>query len=161
MDGSVYLTVKCQSFQIVPMANKLEADALHSFLGMGCRTAKIACVRKDGSPVVSPVWFILDKNELVFTTMNTSLKYRLIRRDPRVSICVENDSYPYGFATIQGIATLHELPLDDLLKWTTQIASRYVPQDIASQFGRRNAVDGEILVRVTIAKSFAFEGIAD
>ena len=93
--------------------------------------------------------------------MNTSLKYRLIRRDPRVSICVENDSYPYGFATIQGIATLHELPLDDLLKWTTQIASRYVPQDIASQFGRRNAVDGEILVRVTIAKSFAFEGIAD
>jgi PPOX class probable F420-dependent enzyme len=151
----------CQSFQKAPMANRLEADALHSFLEMGCRTAKIACVRKDGSPVVSPVWFILDNGELVFTTMITSLKYKLIHRDPRVSICVENDSYPYGFATIQGVATLHELPIDELLKWTTQIASRYVPQDLAAQFGRRNAVDGEILVRATIAKSFAFDGIAD
>lgn len=143
------------------MANKIEADALYSFLGRGSRTAKIACVKKDGSPVVSPVWFILDNNELVFTTMNTSLKYRLIQRDPRVSICVEDDSYPYGFATLQGLATLHELHRDDLLKWTTQIASRYVPQDQASKFGRRNAVDGEILVRTTISQSFAYEGIAD
>jgi PPOX class probable F420-dependent enzyme len=143
------------------MADKLEADALYSFLGMGCRTAKIACVKKDGSPVVSPVWFILDNNELVFTTMNTSLKYRLIHRDPRVSICVESDSYPYGFATIQGVATLHELQMEDLLEWTTQIASRYVPLDLASQFGKRNAVDGEVLVRVTIVKSFAFSGIAN
>jgi PPOX class probable F420-dependent enzyme len=143
------------------MAYKLEADELHSFLAMGCRTAKIACVKKDGSPVVSPVWFILDNGELVFTTMNTSLKYRLILRDSRVSVCVENDSYPYGFASIQGIATLHELQVDDLLKWTTQIASRYVPQELVSQFGRRNAVDGEVLVRVTIKNSFAFAGIAE
>jgi PPOX class probable F420-dependent enzyme len=145
----------------MPIANKLETDALYSFLGIGCRTAKIACVKKDGSPVVSPVWFILDNSALVFTTMNTSLKYRLIQRDPRVSICVESESYPYGFATIQGLTTLHEMHIAHLLKWTTKIASRYVPQDLVSQFGKRNAVDGEILVRVTIVKSFAFEGIAE
>ena len=143
------------------MSKKLKTEELYSFLGMGCRTAKIACVKKDGSPVVSPVWFILDGNELVFTTMNTSLKYKLISRDPRVSICVENDSYPYGFATIQGIATVQELPLGDLLIWTTKIASRYVPENLASQFGKRNAVDGEILVRVNIREFFAFEGIAE
>lgn len=143
------------------MAKKLEAEALYSFLGAGCRTAKIACVKKDGSPVVSPVWFVLDNDDLVFTTMNTSLKYRLMDRDPRVAICVESDSYPYGFASIQGVATVHELPVEDMLKWTTQIASRYVPQELASQFGKRNAVVGEMLVRVRMVKSFAFDGIAD
>ena len=143
------------------MASKLEAGELFSFLEAGSRTAKIACVKKDGSPVVSPVWFVLDNDELVFTTMDTSLKYRLIQRDSRVSLCVESDSYPYGFATIQGIATLHKLQKEDLLKWTTKIASRYVPRELIPQFGRRNAVDGEVLVRVKIAKSFAFAGIAD
>jgi PPOX class probable F420-dependent enzyme len=143
------------------MAKKLKTEELYAFLGMGCRTAKIACVKRDGSPVVSPVWFILDGNELVFTTMNTSLKYKLISKDPRVSICVENDSYPYGFATIQGIATVQELPLGDLLIWTTKIASRYVPENLVSQFGKRNAIDGEMLIRVSIREYFAFEGIAD
>ncbi|MEH6592669.1 MAG: PPOX class F420-dependent oxidoreductase [Halioglobus sp.] len=143
------------------MATKLEAEELYSFLEMGCRTAKIACVKKDGSPIVSPVWFVLDEGELVFTTMNTSLKYKLIQRDSRVSVCVESDSYPYGFATIQGIATVHELHRDDLLGWTMKIAARYVPQELVSQFGRRNAVEGEVLIRVKIAKSFAFTGIAD
>lgn len=143
------------------MARKLEEDALYSFLEAGCRTAKIACVKRDGSPVVSPVWFIMDDNELVFTTMNSSLKYKLMSQDPRVSVCVENDSYPYGFATIEGFATFHELAPGELLLWTTRIASRYVPEGLAEQFGRRNAVDGEILVRVKIMASFAFEGIAE
>ncbi|MCX2980236.1 PPOX class F420-dependent oxidoreductase [Halieaceae bacterium IMCC14734] len=143
------------------MANRLETKELYAFLEMGARTAKIACVKKDGSPIVSPVWFVLDNRELVFTTMNTSLKYRLIQREPRVSVCVESDSYPYGFATIQGTATLHKLQPADLLKWTTQIASRYVPGELVEQFGRRNAVEDEVLVRVKVEKFFAFEGIAD
>ena len=143
------------------MATKLEADELRVFLEEGCRTAKIACVRKDGSPTVSPVWFMLDNDDLVFTTMNTSLKFRLLQRDPRVSVCVESDSYPYGFATLQGTATLHELTKEDLLKWTTLIATRYVPEELVAQFGRRNAVEGEVLVRVEIATSFAFSGVAD
>ena len=52
------------------MAKKLDIESLYSFLRTGHRTAKIACVKSDGSPVVSPVWFALDGNELVFTTMN-------------------------------------------------------------------------------------------
>lgn len=142
------------------MAKKLGREDLYSFLRIGHRTAKIACVKSDGSPVVSPVWFVLDSNELVFTTMDTSLKYKLIGKDPRVSVCVEDDTYPYGFATIQGRASAHKLSLSELKEWTTKIASRYVPKDSVAQFGERNAVEGEMLVRVEIVDFFAFEGIA-
>ena len=76
-------------------------------------------------------------------------------------MCVENDSYPYGFATIKGQARAHKLPLSDLKEWTTRIASRYVPRDLAAQFGKRNAVEGEMFIRVEIVDFFAFEGIAD
>ena len=143
------------------MAEPLEGDALLDFLSKGSRTAKLACVRADGSPVVSPVWFVVDDGELVFTTMNSALKCRAMRRDPRVSICVDDERFPYGFASLQGEATLLELPVDELLPWTTRIAERYVPADEVDRFGARNAVPEEVLVRVSITRAFAFSGVAD
>lgn len=89
------------------MPKKLSREDLYSFLSIGHCTAQNASVKSDGSLVVSPVWFVMDSDDLVFTTMNTSLKYRLIRKDPRISVCVEDESYPYGFATIQGKASAH------------------------------------------------------
>ncbi len=143
------------------MANKLEGAALEKFLVTGTRTAKLALVRKDGRPVVSPVWFIMDAGDILFTTMCTSLKYRIMQREPRVSICVDEEDYPYGFAVLQGLASIHELSVDELLPWTTRIAERYVPGELARQFGRRNAVKEEVLIRVKPQSAFAFSGVAD
>ena len=143
------------------MAEKMEGAVLNEFLMAGTRTAKIAGVKSDASPIVSPVWFIMDAGDILFTTMCTSLKYKIIQRDPRVSICVDEEVYPYGFAVLQGVASIHKLSVDELLPWTTEIAARYVPEQLARQFGERNAVEGEVLIRVSPDRVFAFSGIAD
>ena len=143
------------------MAEILAGNELSEFLMSGTRTAKIASVKKDGSAVVSPVWFTVDGDDMVFTTMNTTLKYKTLQRDPRVSICVDEEIFPYGFAVIQGVASFHVLPVAQLLPWTTKIASRYVPEHLAIKFGERNAVDGEVLVRVKPLKVFAYRGVAE
>lgn len=143
------------------MAEKLEGAALTRFLMSGTRTAKIAGTRKDGSPSVSPVWFIMDGDDFIFTTMCNSLKHNIIQRDPRVSVCVDEEVYPYGFAVTQGIASIHNLSVGELLAWTTQIAARYVPEALVDQFGQRNAVEEERLIRVKPVKHFAYTGIAD
>ena len=143
------------------MAEQLEGRELRQFLLEGTRTAKIACVRSNGAPVVSPVWFILDGDDILFTTMNTSLKYKLMLREPRVSICVDDDKYPYGFAVLKGRASIHHMPVPELLQWSTKIARRYVPEHLAEKFGERNAVEEEALIRVECSKAFAFSGIAD
>ena len=143
------------------MANKLEGEALDDFLTTGTRTAKIAVVKKDGSPSVSPVWFIMDAGDLLFTTMATSLKCRAMLREPRVSVCVDEELYPYGFAVLRGRASIERLAVEQLLPWATRIAARYVPGDLAQQFGERNAVEGEVLVRVRPESAFAFSGVTD
>jgi len=143
------------------MAESLQDAELSEFLMKGTRTAKIAGVKTDGSPVVSPVWFTVDDGDIIFTTMNTTLKYKTIRRDPRVSICVDDEAFPYGFAVIQGVANISELSIPELLLWTTKIAGRYVPEHLCKKFGERNAVEGEVLVRVKPSKIFAFQGVAD
>jgi len=38
----------------------LSAPELRAFLLTGTRTAKVAVVRRDGSPLVTPVWFLPD-----------------------------------------------------------------------------------------------------
>ena len=126
----------------------LDAEHINVFLTEGTRTAKVAVVRKDGSPLVTPVWFLVDGDgEIVFTTGKRSVKGHALERDPRVSICVEDDEPPFGFVRVDGVAELSEDPAE-LRLLATRIAERYMGAARAQEFGERNSVPGEILVRV-------------
>ena len=66
----------------------------------------------------------------------------------------------FSFNQLIGRATLHVSP-DDLLSWTTRLGARYMGADRAEEFGRRNAVPEEFLVRVRIDKVNAVADISD
>src|SRR5262245_23064944 len=131
-----------------------------AFLAAGTRTAKLAVTRRDGTPHVVPVWFVLDGDIVVLTTGERSVKGRALQRDPRVSICVDDDRPPFSFVMIEGLATISR-DTDDLLAWATRIGARYMGDDRAEEFGRRNAVPEEMLVRVTPTKIVAIGGMTD
>jgi PPOX class probable F420-dependent enzyme len=83
-----------------------------------------------------------------------------MRRDPRVSLCIDDEVPPFHFVVIEGTAELKaEDP--DLLHWATRIGGRYMGQSRAEEYGRRNAVPGELLVRVTPNKILAYKNISD
>jgi PPOX class probable F420-dependent enzyme len=124
------------------------------------RTAKLATVRADGRPHVVPVWFDLDGDAVVFTTWYETVKAANIRHDPRVCLCIDEETPPFSFVQIEGTAQMIPDP-DDLLQWTTRIAGRYMGPDLAEAYGRRNSVEGEWLVRVTPTKIIALKNIAD
>lgn len=123
------------------------------------RTAKLATTRRDGRPHVAPVWIDLDEDILVFTTGKHTVKGRAIRRDPRVCLCVDDEAPPYSFVIVEGIAEISEDP-DELLHWATRIGGRYMGADRAEDFGRRNGVPGELLVRVEPDKVVAQEAVS-
>ena len=139
----------------------LESAELEAFLLAGTRTAKVAVVRADGSTLVTPVWFLPDEDgSIMFETGRSSVKGRALSRDPRVSICVEDDEPPFGFVRIDGIAELSH-DRDELLSWTIRIAARYMGDDRAEEFGRRNAAPSEMLVRVRPHRVVAQVELAD
>src|SRR5215831_9088490 len=124
------------------------------------RTAKVATVRADGRPHVSPVWFDMDGEEVIFTTWHDTVKAHDLQRDPRISLCVDDDHPPFGFVLIEGTASLSE-SLDDVRPWATRIAGRYMGPMRAKAYGARNAVPGELLVRVSVTHVVARSGITD
>ncbi len=110
------------------------------FLLEGTRTAKLAVPRADGTPHVVPVWFVLDGDDIVFTTGSDTVKGRSLRRDGRVALCTY---------------------LDEMLLWATAIGGRYMGAERAEEFGRRNAVSGELLVRVAPTRVIARTAVSD
>jgi PPOX class probable F420-dependent enzyme len=131
-----------------------------AFLLARPRTAKIASVRADGRPHVAPIWFDLDGEALIFTTWHTTVKAANIRRDSRVSLCVDDEMPPFAFVLIEGIATLSD-DLEELRHWATRIAERYMGAELAESYGQRNGVPGELLVRVAATKITGQDRVAD
>lgn len=117
-------------------------------LASPARTAKLAVVRADGSPHVSPVWVDLDGDDVIFTTSAETVKGRAILRDGRVCLCWDDERPPFAFAQVTGRAVTSTDP-DELLRWATRIGGRYMGAGRAEEFGRRNAVPPEMVVRVT------------
>ncbi|MFB4303788.1 PPOX class F420-dependent oxidoreductase [Actinomadura sp. NTSP31] len=130
-----------------------------AFVSEGTRTGKAGVTRKDGTPHVTPVWFVLDGDDLLFTTHNESIKGRVLSRDPRLSVCVDDQTPPYSYVMIQAEARLVE-DMDELLRWATVLGRRYMGPERGEEFGKRNAVPGEYLVRARITKVVAERDVA-
>jgi len=62
--------------------------------------------------------------------------------------------------TVEGPAEISE-DLEEMRHWATVLAGRYMGADAAEEFGRRNAVPGELLIRLRPEKIVALAGIAD
>jgi PPOX class probable F420-dependent enzyme len=136
------------------MAEMSEAE-IARFLMRGTLTGKLATVNKDGSSHVVPIWFVLDnKNNrhkvgnIVFTPSESSAKANNIRRDNKVSICVDDQTPPFSFVSVFGIAKTYPYKQNEVLKWATKIAGRYMGEKNAESYGRRNSEEGSVLVRI-------------
>jgi PPOX class probable F420-dependent enzyme len=144
---------------------------LRRFLMQGTFTGKLATIKKDGSSHIVPIWFVLessDKNgsdngeddDIVFTTSGSSVKAKNIERDNRVSICVDNQTPPFSFVIVYGTAKIYHYRQNELFRFATKIARRYMGKDDAENYGRRNSTEGEVLVRIKAKRILAEKDIA-
>ncbi|MBZ4612499.1 PPOX class F420-dependent oxidoreductase [Mycobacterium avium] len=130
------------------------------FLSAGTRTGMLGYVAADGRPLVAPIWFVVDDGELAFNTGRGTAKARAIARDSRVVICVDDPHPPYSFVQMQGVAAVSEDPAE-VLDIATRTGARYMGADRADEFGRRNAVPGELVVRIRPTKVNSAFDVAD
>ena len=70
--------------------------------------AVVATIHADGFPHQTVMWYVLqDDGSVLLNTPFNSLKHRHVKRDNRVSVCVEDG---YRYLTIQGTVTINEDP---------------------------------------------------
>ena len=146
---------------------EMSKKEIRKFLMKGTFTGKLATVKKDGSSHIVPIWFILDGrnksgagDDIIFTTNSTSVKAKNIQRDNRVSICVDDQTPLFSFVIVYGTAKIQHYEQNKLFRLATKIAQRYMGEDNAKDYGRRNSTEGEVLVRIKPNKIIAEKDIA-
>src|SRR5215212_5799850 len=142
------------------MAHHMQREEWHVFLSEGTRTAKVATTRNNGRPHVAPVWFVLDRDDVVFQTSTSFVKGKALRRDGYVSLCVDDERPPFAFVLVEGRAEVSE-DLEEQLPWATVIAGRYMGEEQAQEYGVRNTVEGALLIRVRPERVVAMRNVAD
>jgi PPOX class probable F420-dependent enzyme len=140
---------------------RLSRDECLALLRAPVRPALLATVRESGTPHVVPVWYDVDDDgTILFNTGDDTVKGRAIRRTGKVALCVQDEAPPFSFVTVEGDATVID-DVDQVLAWATRIGGRYMGADRADEFGARNGVPGELLVRVTPTRLVGEAGVAD
>ena len=115
-------------------------DEMKSFL-QDRRFAVLATINRDGTPQQSTMWYDLDDDEILMNTKRGRLKERNLRRDPRASLCIEDE---LRWLTIRGTATLiddRQIAQSDI----RHLATRYdgpesAEQEMQQQFSREDRV---------------------
>jgi len=124
-------------------------------------TGKLATVRSDGRPHVAPVWYVLDDDDsILFNTGATTVKGRNLQRDPHASLCVDDERPPFSFVIVEGAVAISE-DLREVRRWATEIGGRYMGAGRAEEYGARNGVAGELLVRLRPGRVVSVFGMAD
>jgi PPOX class probable F420-dependent enzyme len=64
--------------------------------------AHLATIMPDGSPQTTPVWIDYDGTHVRFNSARGRVKDRNVRRDPRVSISIQDPDNPYRYLQVRG-----------------------------------------------------------
>lgn len=144
----------------MPYRPMTEAEVRDFLASSPPRTGKLATVRADGRPHVAPVWYVMEGDTIVFNTGESTVKGRNLRRDPRASICVDDERPPFSFVVAEGTVELSD-DLDDLRTSAAQIGARYMGAERAEEFGARNGVPGELVVRLRPERVVSAFDLAD
>ena len=141
------------------MTRMSEAEAW-AFLEAGSRTATFATVRPDGRPHAVPTWYAVDGREIVFTTGDTTVKASNLRADSHAAMVVQDPDPPFSYVAVEGEAVLID-DLDRCRRIATVLGGKYMGADQAEAFGRRNGVEGDLVVSLRPTRVHGFANVAD
>ena len=137
-------------------------DEVRAFLtALPARPAILGTVRVDGRPHVAPIWYAVDGDgAILFTTGDATVKGRNLRRTGWAAMSVDDDAAPFSFVTLEGPVTISD-DLAEVRRWAAVIGGRYMGADRADEYGQRNGVPGELVVRLTPEKVVSASDVAD
>ncbi len=87
------------------MPHRLPPPDTERFL-RGRHVAVLTTINADGTPLQTPIWYLCRDGLIYIRTNSKSGKVRNIRRDARVSLCVQDERPPYRGVTVKGAASV-------------------------------------------------------
>ncbi|MGI8855280.1 MAG: PPOX class F420-dependent oxidoreductase [Thermomicrobiales bacterium] len=112
------------------------------------RVGVLGTTNEDGAPLLTPIWYARDGDELWLVLSPDGPKTRNMRRDPRVTFLIMDES-GYTYVAIRGTACLES---GEEGAKPREMAIRYLGEEKGRRFAERDYIKGEIVCRITPEK---------
>jgi PPOX class probable F420-dependent enzyme len=120
----------------------------HRFLVMGVE-------RREGPPALSPLYYVMQGDQLLISTRATRAKTASLRRNPEVSVCVLGEDPAHPYVTIFGTAQIDETGGLDALIYIHEVTHGRPPTDAErTQLEEKAHTERRIALRITPESSF-------
>ena len=119
------------------------------------KLAVVGFARKSGPPSLSPVYYYLDGDEIVFSTTKTRGKGRAAARTGELTLCIVDAQPPFPYLTIFGKATIDEAAaVDAMMKLGEIMTGNVLPDAARPMMEQRAETERRVAVRVTPTEFF-------
>jgi len=119
--------------------------------------AVLATVDGKGRPHATPIWYMLDGDEIVLSVGRGGQKHRNLERNPEVTLVIDSRKVPYYALMLSGAVEIGAA-LDDAQKLA--LASRYLGEEIGKRYVEMTAGDDSVSLRLKPRKVMEFNGRA-
>ena len=114
------------------------------------RLAIVGAERRSSSPQLSPVYYVLDGGDILISTTAARAKTRAVRRDPRVSLCVLGEQYPFPYLTVYGRGRIeNERVVDTMMRVGEKMTGNPLPESVRPAIEERAQKEQRVVLRVT------------
>ncbi len=109
--------------------------------------------RRSGPPSLSPVYYFMDRDEIVISTTDSRVKAKAVQRNPEVSVCVLDEKIPFVYLTVYGHARIEEDGVVDVMRRIGEAMSGSpVPEAALPALEQRAKSEGRVVIRVKPAQ---------
>ena len=131
----------------------MQNHEMETFLAEPGHLVRIGTIDADGMPRVTPTWFVERDGMMLFTPRQASVFLANVRRDPRISLLVDEAAPPCRKVNVSGrVEIVHDLDLDD--SWREvyrEIAGRYIESEAVERYMQSTIDQTRALLGVRLA----------
>jgi PPOX class probable F420-dependent enzyme len=124
------------------------------------RFAIIGFTRKSGPPSLTPVYYVLDGDDILVSTAAARAKARAANRTGEVTLCVLHEKFPFPYLGIYAKARVEpEGAVDLMMRIGGAMSGNPVPDAARPAVELRAKDEGRIVLRITPERFYASQGV--
>jgi PPOX class probable F420-dependent enzyme len=122
------------------------------------RTCIFGYGRRNDGPAMTVVYYVMDGDDILISTMDARSKAKAVDRDEHVSLCVLDEQWPPTYLQVYGTAVIERDPEQsaDMLRRVIELmAGEPVPDERRAQIAEMARVEERVVIRVRPYSTFA------
>jgi PPOX class probable F420-dependent enzyme len=116
------------------------------------RTCVFAFQRKQGPPSMSVVYYVMDGDDLLVSTMAERAKAKAVARTREASVCVLNEKWPLTYLQVYGPAAVEEnlkTTVDVMMKVAQIMSGQPLPEEARPLVEAKAREERRLVIRLT------------